>query len=123
MFSTPIQNALHGQGCVGVIKQDGRGAPMCPVSVVWEYLAVRPQGQGPLLVHSDGSFLSTFQFVQVFRKSVTLTGQGAKDFSSHSFRIGAATEAARRGLSPDAVRCIGRWESDHYRIYVRPHLL
>lgn len=99
------------------------GSSMCPVLVVREFLAVRPVGDGPLLVHADQSFLSVYQFVQIFRRLLVRLGFSAAEFSSHSFRIGAATEAARWGLSPDAVKRIGRWESDRYRIYVRPQLL
>lgn len=113
--------------------QDGRGALValgklpgssaCPVQVFMEYQAVRPAGPLPLLVHLDGSFLSQFQFIQVFRRCLARLGLVAKEYSSHSFRIGAATEAARWGLSPDVVRRIGRWESDRFRLYIRPHLL
>lgn len=99
------------------------GSPMCPVEVVRRYLEVRPDMLGPFLVHSDRTFLSRFQFIRVFRKCVAAAGLAAGQYSSHSFRIGAATEAARWGLSPAVVKRIGRWESDRYRIYVRPHLL
>lgn len=44
------------------------GSAMCPVSAVREYLSARPTGDGPLLMHRDGSFLSVYQFVQVFRR-------------------------------------------------------
>lgn len=106
-----------------VVLQQLLGSPMCPVRVVQDYLEVRDCCGGPLLVHKDGSFLSTYQFVQVFRKGLERMGLVAKEFSSHSFRIGAATEAARWGLGPEAVKRIGRWESERYKIYVRPQLL
>lgn len=99
------------------------GSPMCPVAAVHGFLGIRPPGGGPFLIHRDGTFLSVYQFVQVFRKVLAQLGHGALDFSSDSFRIGAVTEAARWGLSPDAVKRIGRWESARYRVYVRPHLL
>lgn len=83
-----------GRG-VSLVLQELRGSPMCPLLVMANYLARRPQIPGPLLVHSDGFFLSVFQFVQVFRRCLVRMGREAKDFSSHSFRIGAATEAAR----------------------------
>lgn len=112
----------QGKG-VRVLLHRLDGSSMCPVRVLREYLAVRPDGPGPLLVHAGGLFLSVFQFVQVFRRSLSKMGFEPKEYSSHSFRIGAATEAARWGLSPEAVKRIGRWESERYKIYVRPHLL
>lgn len=99
------------------------GSPVCPVRSFLDYCSMRPSGPSPFLVHLDGSFLSKFQFVQVFRMGLRHLGLSAQEFSSHSFRIGAATEAARWGLGPEVVRRIGRWESDRYRLYVRPHLL
>ncbi|KAM9324294.1 uncharacterized protein PAF06_000315 [Gastrophryne carolinensis] len=38
----------------------------------------------------------------------------------HSFRIGAATEAARLGLPVDLVKKLGRWESKRFMSYIRP---
>ncbi|XP_075688660.1 uncharacterized protein LOC142657510 [Rhinoderma darwinii] len=99
------------------------GSRVCPVRCFREFIAVRPEGPASLLVHADGLSLSKFQFSQVFKKFILLSGRGGAGFSSHSFRIGAATEAARWGLSPVMVKKIGRWESDRYRLYVRPHLL
>ncbi|OCT97217.1 hypothetical protein XELAEV_18009446mg [Xenopus laevis] len=46
-----------------------------------------------------------------------------KSSGSHSFRIGAATEAARLGLSEAVVKRIGRWESRRFKNYVRPTLV
>lgn len=70
---------------------------------------MRRQMCGPLLVNEVGLFLS-------FRKGVKRMGLVAKDFSSHSFQIGVV-------MSPEAVKRIGRWESELYRIYVCLHLL
>lgn len=100
-----------------------RGSFMCPVAVFRAYVELRGSSVGVLLRHADGTFLSRFQFVQVFRKCLSRLGLEGAEFSSHSFRIGAATEAARWGLSPASVQKIGRWESHRYRLYVRPHLL
>lgn len=63
---------------------------------------------GPLLVHADGSCLSRFQFVAVFRKCPGAAGLDPKQYGSHSFRIGAATEASQWGLNDTAVKQIGR---------------
>ncbi|KAM3920353.1 uncharacterized protein RB166_014754 [Leptodactylus fuscus] len=95
----------------------------CPVNCFAAFMAVRPAGGGALLVHGDLSCLSKFQFVQVFRKGLEKLGIPPGDYSSHSFRIGAATEAACWGLPPTVIRRIGRWESERYRLYVRPGLL
>ncbi|CAN2389032.1 hypothetical protein PRIEUP_LOCUS17151, partial [Pristimantis euphronides] len=99
-----------------------KGTRMCPV-VTWRRLAeVSVGGKGPALRHSDGSYLSRYQFTVVFRKCLHSLGVAEDGFSPHSFRIGAAMEAVQRGLSAEVVKRIGRWKSDRYRSYVRPHL-
>lgn len=65
-------------------------AQVCPLSVVQGFLGVRT-----IFVHQDGAFLSRFQFVAVFRQCLWAAGLDCMKFASHSFRIGAATEAAR----------------------------
>ncbi|XP_056414345.1 uncharacterized protein LOC130356606 [Hyla sarda] len=111
-----------GRGAVVRLARLG-SSEMCPVACYSAFLALRVGIVGPLLVHADGGFLSRFQFVGVFRKCLRAGGFVAEDYSSHSFRIGAATEASRWGLGPEMVKQIGRWESERYRLYVRPHLL
>lgn len=98
------------------------GSALCPVEAVKGFMGIRQRG-GPLLVHFDGVPLSRYQFVAVFRKCLRALGLNEKEFSSHSFRIGAATEAARNGMDAEAVKRIGRWESRRFQIYVRSHLV
>ncbi|XP_069810646.1 integrase/recombinase xerD homolog [Dendropsophus ebraccatus] len=101
------------------------GAAACPVRCVQQFLAIRPclQPGGSFLVHRDGRALSRFQFIAIFRSGLDKLGLPAREFASHSFRIGAATEAVRWGLGEQMVRQIGRWESERFRSYVRLELL
>lgn len=69
-----------------------------------------------------GPFFLVFSFCKL-RKCIATAGLEAKEYGSHSFRIGAATEAAIWGLSPEIVKRIGHWDSGHYRLYVCPHFL
>ena len=41
------------------------------------------------------------------------------NFSSHSFRIGAATVAARNGVPDHLIQTMGRWSSNAYQLYIR----
>ncbi|KAM3929168.1 integrase/recombinase xerD homolog [Leptodactylus fuscus] len=95
------------------------GCVMCPVLCVRQFLRDRHTSFGPLFIHKDGSFLSRFQFLAVFKKCLCVLGKDVSGFSGHSFRIGAATEAARRGLGDEIIKRIGRWESRRFRSYVR----
>lgn len=100
------------QICRSNTDQCGRGATvslhslagslMCPVWFFQAYLAFRPCGPLLLLVHKDGSFLSRFQFVQVFQRCLWQSSFNATEFRFHSF--GTATEAVGWGLSTDVVK-------------------
>ncbi|KAK3740316.1 hypothetical protein QZH41_009409 [Actinostola sp. cb2023] len=41
------------------------------------------------------------------------------NYSSHSFRIGAATVAARNGVPDHLIQTLGRWSSNAYKGYIR----
>lgn len=99
------------------------GMLVCPVKCVEDFLRVRPEGRRGLLVHQDGSSLSRFQFLAIFRRCLKAQGLQEREFCTHSFRIGAATQAARWGLDEEAIKRIGRWESSRFRSYVRPQFL
>ncbi|XP_069840994.1 integrase/recombinase xerD homolog [Dendropsophus ebraccatus] len=97
------------------------GSGVCPVRCLESYLRVRLDGALPLLCHADGSYLSRYQFTAIFRRGLSFLGLDPSRFAPHSFRIGAATEAASWGLGAEVVKKIGRWDSDRYRGYIRPH--
>ena len=40
--------------------------------------------------------------------------------STHSFRIGGATEMFKRDISIDLIKKLGRWKGDCYQVYIRP---
>ncbi|XP_054832315.1 integrase/recombinase xerD homolog [Eublepharis macularius] len=95
-------------------------AAVCPVRALEEYLALRPSGPAPLLVHADCSPVSRFQFAAVLRACLAAAGLPQTEFGTHSFRIGAATSASEWGLASSQIQAIGRWRSSAYRTYVRP---
>ena len=41
------------------------------------------------------------------------------NFSSHSFRIGAATVAGRNGIPDLLIQELGRWKSNAFQSYIR----
>lgn len=94
----------------------------CPVRAVGDYIALRPPGVH-FLVHEDGTAVSRYQFQAIFKNCLQEVGVRACEFGTHSFRIGAATEASRAGLSNEEVQRIGRWRSSCFAGYVRPELL
>lgn len=98
------------------------GGPACPVDSLVKYLAVRYHGasnNSQLLVHLDGNPLTRHQFSCILAKALKFSNINQGHFRSHSFRIGAATEAALRGIPDVVIKKWGRWNSDAYCSYIR----
>lgn len=91
---------------------------LCPIAAMLAYLAIRGQTDGPLFILA-GRALSRESLVQWLRSTLAETGINPAHFSGHSFRIGAASTAAARGISESTVQTLGRWQSDSYKRYIR----
>ncbi|XP_071086522.1 uncharacterized protein, partial [Haliotis cracherodii] len=94
---------------------------LCPVRAMQQFLSIRPPVHGHVFVHFDGRPLNRFQFQSMLRKalSFSLPHLNLHLFSSHSFRIGAATTAAINGVSSKQIQKYGRWKSNCYSKYIR----
>ena len=95
------------------------GADICPVSALVSYLAVRGAAPGPLFVFVNGTPLSRLALVQHVRSAISAAGIDASPYSGHSFRIGAASTAAKNGVEDCMIQTLGRWKSAAYLRYVR----
>ena len=83
------------------------------------YLVVRGKAAGPLFLWKDGQFLTWANFVATVKAALESAGMEASNFNDHSFRIGAASTAAARGMEDCMIKILGRWESDAYQRYVK----
>ena len=92
---------------------------LCPVAAMLAFLAKRGQQEGMLFRFKDGKLLTQERFVSRVRSVLTTAGIDCKPYSGHSFRIGAATAAGRKGLPPVTIQTLGRWESSAYLLYIR----
>lgn len=89
-------------------------------------LALVLSGKGgglSFFIHFDGFPLTRYQFCSVLKKCLSVIGLAGYRFTSHSFRIGAVTEADRLGLGKTIIRKIDRWGLDRFCLYVRPDLI
>lgn len=106
------------QGCDVFMGRTGKS--LCPVSAMLAYLAVRHPGEdGPLFKFADGKPLTRDRFVVNIREALVAAGVDPAPYSGHSFRIGAATTAAKKGVGDAAIKMLGRWKSAAYQLYVR----
>ena len=93
----------------------GRGVfPLCAISSMLAYLNLRGDASG-LFLFRDGRPLSRALLTSWLRGILSAAG----NFSSHSFRIGAATVAARNGIPDHQIQALGRWSRSAYLLYIR----
>lgn len=104
------------QGCHIYI---GRGTQhLCAVQAMAAYLNMRGNNAGPLFLLSSGKPLSR-HLLSSWLQSIFSKANHPGKFNTHSFRIGAATVAARNGVPDHVIKVLGRWASDSYTLYTR----
>ena len=91
---------------------------LCPVAAMLAYLSIRGQTVGPLF-RIEGQCLTREALVKWLRATLLQAGIDPTHFSGHSFRIGAASTAAAKGVAESTVQTLGRWASDSYKRYIR----
>ena len=111
-----------GKAAEILIGKNEKGS-LCPVQAVSDFMSVRPCTGGPFFVHFDNTPLTSYQIGHMVKKGVKVLGLPPQSFSSHSFRIGAATSASICGISDDNIKSMGRWRSTAFELYIRPHSL
>ena len=92
---------------------------LCPVAAILDYMVRRGPAAGPFFLSQNGKFLTRDRFVTAMREALTLAGFDPTLYAGHSFRIGAATTAAQRGLPDSLIKTLGRWQSSAYTVYIR----
>lgn len=92
---------------------------ICPVAAILQYPEVRPSlSSGPLFILQNGSPLTHEKFVSMVKEALRAANVDQSLYVGHSFRIGAATTAARAGIPDHLIKALGRWESDTYQTYI-----
>lgn len=96
-----------------------REKPVCPVSHLLEYLSLRGQSPGPLFCWPDASPICRSFFVTALSEDLNFCDLDGSRYKTHSFRIGAASWAAAKGMSDAQIRNFGRWKSNAFLRYIR----
>lgn len=91
------------------------------MAAVREYLAVQPASPGYFLIHADFGPLTKFQIDCIMAASLARAGLACphKKYSSHSFRIGAATAVYKVGMGPEGIKKVGSWQLQCFQRYIR----
>ena len=108
--------------------QFGRGAKvvvgrtnctLCPVAAVLGYIPASGTEEGPFFRFKSGSPLTKSLFTKHIRAALQELDLPFQDFAGHSFRIGAATAAAKSGIEDSTIKTLGRWNSSAFLAYIR----
>ena len=88
------------------------GSDPCPVAAMLGFLVQRANTPGALFLFKDGRLLTHVHFVSALRSALVESGIDPSLYAGHSFRVGAATTAALRGLQDSLTKILGRWNSE-----------
>ena len=125
-FSVSIKGSKTAPfGATAQILVAATGTPTCPVRAMREFLRATSEhlpAARPLFTLTSGKYLTRqvlTDWIRSLLQATGLTSAQAAHYSSHSLRIGAATEAAAVGLPDWLIQSAGRWRSEAYKRYIR----
>ena len=82
------------------------------------YMAVRGASAGPFFIYKNGHPLTKSKFNYKIKKALQEIGLPYERFFCHSFRIGAATTAAKAGTDDSVIQMMSRWRNSAFLLYV-----
>ena len=100
------------------VRLAASGKSVCPYRALLEHLQYCHNPNVPLFSFSYGSYL-TRQTLSDILKSLLPPSYDQRAYSSHSFRIGAATSAASKQTPVWLIKALGRWSSNCFEDYIR----
>lgn len=74
-----------------------------------------------LFTTQSGQPLTYLLLNNFIKQSMYRLGYDQTKFTPHSIRAGSATDAALAGMPASTIKSLGRWRSDTYMQYLRPH--
>ena len=109
------------EGCL--VSYHANLSQICPHVAMETYLKLRNKSKQepktPLFVLENGTVLSRAAFLEMLSAACMQAGVPPRGYTGHSFRIGAATTAAKRNVPEYLIQHLGRWSSDCFKTYIR----
>jgi hypothetical protein len=103
---------------VDIYQNDG---PLCPVAALenWNRRAL-DSSKLPLFRFRNGTPLTGVKLNKILDKTLGVyTDKKIGKFTTHSFRIGLASELARLGCTDEEIKEAGRWSSRAFEHYIK----
>lgn len=94
------------------------GTSVCPVRALSKHLRLCSDTSKPLFTFADGKYLTRCCLSEALQSLLPATPY-KRHYTSHSFRIGAASTAAAAEIPDWLIKVLGRWSSDCYQRYIR----
>ncbi|XP_033727320.1 uncharacterized protein LOC117316694 [Pecten maximus] len=91
----------------------------CPVQALFQYLKLRGSSEGPIYIQPNRKAVTYQCFCNMLKQTLLVAQYDPTRYRSHSFRIGAASTAASRGISEADIQAMGRWHSNAFKRYIR----
>lgn len=98
------------------------GAAECPVFHLEKYIKARGNAPGPLFI-MHGSPITRAHFTKVLQDCLKYLQLPARQYNTHSFRIGRTTDMALANTPHSTIQQIGRWKSTAYLKYIRTDII
>ncbi len=96
---------------------------LCPFTALNCYLEMRGTVPGPLFLWKSSKPVSRSGFSKLLRQCVRVIDVNLSGCTSHSFRIGRATQALEDNMPVEKLIKLGRWNSAAFRKYCKPSVL
>ena len=94
------------------------GYPICPLWALEKYLYYCMCHKRPLSQFSNGNYFTRQALASIVIKGLASYGISPSAYSTHSFRIGAASTAAAADIPDSLIKSFRRWQSDCYQHYL-----
>ncbi len=103
------------------IRLSPSGTSVCPVWALQKHLRLCNDQAKPLFSFHDGKYLTRCLLSEILQSLLNTTHYKG-NYTSHSFRVGAACTAAAANIPDWLIKVVGRWSSDCYQRYIRTPL-
>lgn len=115
-----LRNSKHNKAKPFHISVPRGHGENCPATALHMYLKLALPKAGALFQLPDGSPVSRHLFQSQLKRCLQAAKINSSNIKTHSFRIGAATEAVTSlGLPDHEIQRLGRWGSNAFRSYIR----